>query len=374
MKPEETGPLPFKSDRKHPDPFIDAILRNPQPLIMVSIGVVGMLIFAIAMSVTGNSDAEPQQQETHEAQEAIVFKVDREQSNVQSVSDTPQNSVPEDTAATAEIAPSTDGEIEATSETSAQSLNPDMLDPNKHYISIIIDDIGNNGALGRRAVNLPGEVTYAVLPHTPFGAQLAEAAHLAHKEIMLHAPMSNQAQLPLGPGALTAELSKEAFIEVLNNAIDAIPYLQGINNHMGSALTEQELPMQWVMEVLNERKLYFVDSRTTAASVAANVAKAHEIPNITRNVFLDNETTHESIDKEFKRMVKQAQEYGSSVGIGHPYKETLEYLEVAIPELEQQGVELIFASKMIQLRADKTSAKANKLTQSSSAKGAIAAQ
>ena len=341
---------------------------------MVSIGVVGMLIFAIAMSVTGNSDAEPQQQETHEAQEAIVFKVDREQSNVQSVSDTPQNSVPEDTAATAEIAPSTDGEIEATSETSAQSLNPDMLDPNKHYISIIIDDIGNNGALGRRAVNLPGEVTYAVLPHTPFGAQLAEAAHLAHKEIMLHAPMSNQAQLPLGPGALTAELSKEAFIEVLNNAIDAIPYLQGINNHMGSALTEQELPMQWVMEVLNERKLYFVDSRTTAASVAANVAKAHEIPNITRNVFLDNETTHESIDKEFKRMVKQAQEYGSSVGIGHPYKETLEYLEVAIPELEQQGVELIFASKMIQLRADKTSAKANKLTQSSSAKGAIAAQ
>ena len=120
---------------------------------------------------------------------------------------------------------------------------------------------------------------------------------------------------------------------------------------MGSALTELKLPMQWVMEVLNSRGLYFVDSRTTAGSVAADVAKANNTPSITRNVFLDNEKTPEAIDKEFKRMVKQAKEQGSAVGIGHPYKETLDYLELALPTLAEQNIELIFASKMIQLRA-----------------------
>jgi len=82
--------------------------------------------------------------------------------------------------------------------------------------------------------------------------------------------------------------------------------------------------MQWVMEVLQSRNLYFVDSRTTSASVAGRIAQANNITNITRNVFLDNETTYEDIDIEFKRLIDQAEEYGSAVGIGHPYKETLE--------------------------------------------------
>ena len=81
------------------------------------------------------------------------------------------------------------------------------------------------------------------------------------------------------------------------------------------------------------------------------MAKANNIPSITRNVFLDNERTPEAIDIEFKRMVKHAIESGSAVGIGHPYKETLDYLEMALPTLAEQNIELIFASKMIQLRS-----------------------
>ncbi len=220
----------------------------------------------------------------------------------------------------------------------------------KHYIALIIDDIGYSGPLGERAIALPGAVTYAVLPHTPFGTELAELAHDHNKEVMLHAPMSNLAHQPLGPGALTDALSQEDFVATLNGNIDAVPHLQGINNHMGSELTGMQTQMQWVMEVLKERGLYFVDSFTTAQSVAGQAAREHAIPTTTRNVFLDNETTAEDIDREFQRLLQTAREKGSAVGIGHPYEETLDYLEKALPALAQENIELIPVSAMIRLQ------------------------
>lgn len=219
-----------------------------------------------------------------------------------------------------------------------------------HYIALIIDDIGYSGPLGERAIALPGAVTYAVLPHTPFGTELAELAHSHSKEVMLHAPMSNLAQQPLGPGALTDQLSQEDFVATLKGNIDAVPHLQGINNHMGSALTGMQTQMQWVMEVLKERGLYFVDSFTTAQSVAGVTARELEIPTTTRNVFLDNETTAEDIDREFQRLLLTAREKGTAVGIGHPYEETLDYLEKALPALAQENIELISVSAMIRLQ------------------------
>jgi polysaccharide deacetylase 2 family uncharacterized protein YibQ len=236
----------------------------------------------------------------------------------------------------------------------AQSAEEPSLAPtpsgSPHYIALIIDDIGYSGPLGERAIALPGAVTYAVLPHTPFGTELAELAHSHSKEVMLHAPMSNLAHQPLGPGALTDQLNQEDFIATLKGNIDAVPHLQGINNHMGSELTGMQTQMQWVMEVLKERGLYFVDSYTTAESVAGDTAREQEIPTTTRNVFLDNEMTAEDIDREFQRLLQTARENGSAVGIGHPYEETLDYLEKALPALAQENIQLISVSEMIRLQ------------------------
>lgn len=228
--------------------------------------------------------------------------------------------------------------------TPAQTASGDAANP---YIVLILDDIGNSADLGRRAVALPGAITYAVLPHTPHAASLAEEAHSLGKEIMLHAPMSNQAHFPLGPGALTDELSRDEFMQTLSDSIAAIPHLQGVNNHMGSTLTERETQMTWVMEALREHDLYFVDSLTTPHSVAGRVAREQQVPTISRNVFLDNETTFENIDREFKRLLALAQKNGSAVGIGHPYIQTLEYLEQALPTLAGSNIELVPVSLMI---------------------------
>ena len=342
MKPDTTGPLESKEEPKYKDPFLEAIAKNPRPLSMVLIGIIGMplVLWLGAPDRTPAENSEPERP----AFESTPLPIER-------VAPAPIS--PEPTSTEPEQAPTS--ALDATDSSQAVLGQPTetsvpAIALTRPTITLIIDDIGYSEELGTRAIALPGAVTFAVLPHTPHGRELAETAHLNGKEIMLHAPMSNQANMALGPGALTKELSKEEFTQTLTASIEAIPHLQGINNHMGSALTELETPMNWVMETLKDKNLYFVDSFTTAKSVAGRIAKEHAIPTITRNVFLDNVQTHDDIDREFKKLLLRAKEQGVAVGIGHPYQATLDYLEVALLTLEQEGIDLVFASKMIELQ------------------------
>lgn len=225
----------------------------------------------------------------------------------------------------------------------------DDTDPRPRLV-LILDDIGNNAEAGMRAVALPGAVTYAVLPYTPHGKMLAEQAFNANREVMLHAPMSNLAGMALGPGGLTLDMNKEDFLQTLRNAIADIPHITGINNHTGSELTAAQQPMEWVMLELKNQGLFFVDSMTTSASVAEATAIAHQVPSLRRHVFLDNVATEEAIEVEFRRAITIAQQQGYAVAIGHPYPETLSYLERALPTLEAEGINLISASALIKFK------------------------
>ncbi len=196
-------------------------------------------------------------------------------------------------------------------------------------------------------VNLPGKVNLAVLPHTPHSRELAEAGFAAGKEIMLHAPMSNAGGSPLGAGGLTPALSREEFDRTLAGNIDAIPHIRGINNHMGSDLTTRPLQMGWVMQTLLRRELYFVDSRTNPATVAARTAADFQVPHLSRSVFLDNEIDRTAISEQFSRLVALAERDGLAVGIGHPYPATAKFLQMAIPPLKCRGIELALVSDVL---------------------------
>ncbi len=217
-------------------------------------------------------------------------------------------------------------------------------------IVIVIDDMGNNLVQGEAALALPGPVTYAVLPHSAHGRQLALAAKRLGKDVMLHAPMANTQNLKLGPGALTPDLSEARFKEILNAGLDSVPYVTGLNNHMGSLLTRQRTPMRWVMEVANARGLFFLDSRTTIGSVAWETARSEGVPALSRDIFLDHEQTEAFLSRQFVRAVKIARKFGTAIVIGHPYPITTKFLEKAIPALDEAGVQLVSAPALLMLQ------------------------
>jgi polysaccharide deacetylase 2 family uncharacterized protein YibQ len=212
---------------------------------------------------------------------------------------------------------------------------------------LIIDDIGHSLSRGRKALSLPGDITFAVIPFTPHGKRLAALAAESGKELMVHTPMSALGRDTFEQGGLTPQLSRTEFREYLAAALEELPRAQGINNHMGSELTQLREQMGWVMEELRGRNLYFVDSRTTGDSVAAAVAREFDVPTLSRQVFLDHVATEEAIDQQFQYLIHIAKTYGRAVAIGHPYPETIRYLEAALPHLGSLGIRLTTVSEAL---------------------------
>ena len=125
-------------------------------------------------------------------------------------------------------------------------------------VAIIIDDIGYRKS-DIDVLSLPGEITYAILPHTPFGKQIANQAHSNSHDVILHIPMEAKNGKKLGPGALTSEMNELNIRQSLASSFEEIPFALGINNHMGSKLTKLYTPMVWTMRFLKERNLFFVE-------------------------------------------------------------------------------------------------------------------
>ncbi len=219
---------------------------------------------------------------------------------------------------------------------------------NQPVIGIIIDDMGNLAQRDKRALQLPGAVTFSFLPNTPHARELAQLAFQNHKEVMAHLPMESMEHDKLGLGALTLDMSAQQFTQQLLLDIAAIPHAVGLNNHMGSLLTQHPGHMQWLMNALSKRKdLYFVDSYTTKASVAQQLANENWIPNMRRDVFLDHEQTPEAIRFQWQRLIKKARRNGSALAIGHPFPETMAVLEKELPKLREQGITLLPVSQLV---------------------------
>lgn len=222
------------------------------------------------------------------------------------------------------------------------------------FIGLIIDDLGNNLPSGQRVVGLPGPVACAILPQTPHAKRLAEEAHAHHKEVILHVPMESVDTSAPGPGGLDTTMRAFEIIIALNHDLQTVPHVVGVSNHMGSLLTQNRRSMRWLMQAMvNRGDLFFIDSRTTPDSVAAEIADEFGIRYLVRNVFLDRERHTEAIDRQFEALMDIARKRGTALGIGHPYPETLELLERHLPRLANTDIRVVPLSKILAIRNGK---------------------
>ena len=217
-------------------------------------------------------------------------------------------------------------------------------------VAIIIDDLGYQLEAGRRAIELPGPVTFAVLPGTPKGADLAEWAHRHGKEVLWHLPLQANATDPDNePIGIGLDMNREALASTFETALSSVPYVIGVNGHRGSLLTRHPGHMLWLMQEIRARNdLFFVDSYTTAHSVALQMATEAGVSAVRRDVFLDPDQSPETVMRQFERMKRLARKRGFVVAIGHPYESTLRFLEAELPKLGEEGIKLVTISELIE--------------------------
>lgn len=213
-------------------------------------------------------------------------------------------------------------------------------------LAIIIDDIGAKPS-DAKAFSLSKSVTFSILPHTEYSTAFSYRASQQNREVMLHMPMESLHTENLGPGALLANMYPKQITSALLNALETVPHAVGVNNHMGSKLTQMTLQLTSLMKELEVNNLFFVDSRTTRFSKATLIAKQQGVKNASRHVFLDHVQDIDFLEHQFALALKQAKRYNKAILIAHPYPVTLDFLQEKIAELPTY-VELITVSEYLQ--------------------------
>lgn len=216
------------------------------------------------------------------------------------------------------------------------------------YIAIIIDDLGYNRALAHRALDLPGPVSYSILPDLPESPLLAKLAREKHRDVLLHLPMEPVGEQAMGPGGIRTNMDDSEIAGILASDLATVPEAVGISNHMGSRFTSDlEAMRRFMAGMKTHQSLFFVDSMTTSKSKARTVATESGIAFISRDVFLDNDRSPEKIEARFDQMLRIAEKYGRAVAIAHPYPETLEFLEQRLHSLKDGPVRLVPVSLLV---------------------------
>lgn len=217
-------------------------------------------------------------------------------------------------------------------------------------VAIVIDDLGQDLKPAQELLALPDRVTLAVMPGLPQSRRIAELAHKQGREVLVHLPMEakGRAGRP-APGMLRSDMTPMEFLGAVNDDLDSVPGAAGVNNHEGSALTENREAMNFLMSELKTRNLFLLDSLTTPKSTAYAAAKEFGLKAAKRDVFLDNDSNHPSaIRKQLAELSRIAREHGKAIGIGHPHPSTLAELEHWLPKAAEQGIEVVPVSRLMQ--------------------------
>ena len=283
---------------------------------------------------------------------------------------------------------------DAAAESAADLLGP--LDT--PTVAIIIDDWGNaQNETTRGLLRLDVPLTLSILPGLPHSRHYAlkatelalptnaarggspSAAALARRargcpvtlslargragepprkrrEIMLHLPMEPQGYPEVNPGErfLGVGMSREDIAAQVDAALNALPGVTGVNNHMGSAATADRATMERLMRVLDKRGLFFLDSMTTSRSVAAESARRAGVPALSSRLFLDQaDRDRDQVRRLLARLVSAARATGAAVGICHPYPETLAVLAEELPRYRAQGLRFVTASELLALQRER---------------------
>jgi len=226
------------------------------------------------------------------------------------------------------------------------SLEEEINSPPK--VAFIIDDLGYETEVAKKIMELEFPIALSILPFLQYSEFIAEEGKKNNQEIMLHLPMepSNSSANP-GPGAIKSYMSEEETRQAVRECILNFPHIIGVNNHMGSKITEDRKIMEIILEEIREYNLFFIDSMTSKNSIAHVVAQEMVIKTAVRSVFLDNENDMDYIKGQMLEVQETALREGEAIAIGHSRINTYYVLKRLIPELIRAGIEIVPVSELV---------------------------
>jgi len=216
-------------------------------------------------------------------------------------------------------------------------------------LALIIDDGGYSIDRIKGMVGIGRPMTFAILPNTPHARKVALLAHESGEQVMLHLTMEprDSDRYSLEKDTVLAGMDKKEVQTILQRDLAQIPYVRGVNNHMGSKATEDAGVMQALMEVLKKEGLFYIDSHTSSHTLGPQMARQAGVAFGSNDRFIDQEKDSLKIKKAIRQSMEKAKKEGKAIAIGHPHPLTVQTIREMIPEIEKAGIKLVFASEVV---------------------------
>ena len=238
---------------------------------------------------------------------------------------------------------------EETIEVDEKRVVLEKLDIETPLIAVVIDDMGINRKRTLDIISIEAPLTSSFLTYGSDLNGLAQKAKAAGHEIMIHAPMEPKVEASLAPDTLRTDMTRDEIEDLFSQMINKFADIKvsGINNHMGSKFTEDETSLGYVMDIIKEKGMFFLDSKTTSVSKGKELAVAEKVNFAQRDVFLDNENNYDYILNQLQKAENIAGKKGFAIAICHPKSQTYPALKDWVESLKDKNIKLVHVSEIV---------------------------
>ena len=203
----------------------------------------------------------------------------------------------------------------------------------QNKLAIVIDDVGYHLKEDAAIFAMPREISVAIIPAAPHARARNQEAKSQGRDILIHMPMQPMRAVKIEDGGLHLGMSATQVNNRVNTAKNIVNDAIGMNNHMGSAATADPQLMTYLMTALQEKHLFFLDSRTIGKSVAGKIAKEQGVRSLDRHIFLDDSNELADVQHQFQAAIQYARKHGTAIAIGHPRPNTIAVLQAGLNNL-----------------------------------------
>ncbi|MBC7321230.1 divergent polysaccharide deacetylase family protein, partial [bacterium] len=165
-------------------------------------------------------------------------------------------------------------------------------------------------------------------------------------DVLLHLPMEPKEKSWIDSTFIKVGMDKKEIEGRIDSYIKELPYVNGINNHMGSLATADKRVMEIILDIVKDRGLYYIDSLTTSDSVGERVSREVGLERFAkRDIFLDNIDDRSYVESQMEKLIEVSIRKGVAIGIGHLRENTISTIKDY--NWEDKEIELVLLSEIL---------------------------
>lgn len=216
-------------------------------------------------------------------------------------------------------------------------------------VVIIVKGLGLSSSTTEGAFELPNNVTLGFSPYSPNLSDWIKRANDNNFDAVLQIPMETEDfnKEDPGPYSLITASSNEDNLTRLKMLLGLTNGIKAVYTEGGEVFSHNINSIKPVINELKAHGKYMIYGGGYSDFTLIQIADNANYPLLINDMVLDEDVTLDSINEKFREVERVAKEKGLVLLMAHPYPITLKMLQIWIGKLQENGIDVLPASKLL---------------------------